>query len=144
MDADALDSTNVRRYWGNVDGEIMSGWELAVEWDVHGTPPGRARSTTTTPRTGGSWPSSSSDGKPRGAPPNPMTDDPMLARQFAPAGDDGRIVAVDSVAAQDFAIAALDHEVARRDREIAAYDRAIAAELRQGSERLAARLRAFM
>jgi hypothetical protein len=38
MDADALDSTNVRRYWGNVDGEIVSGWELAVAWDVQGTP----------------------------------------------------------------------------------------------------------
>jgi hypothetical protein len=73
-----------------------------------------------------------------------MTDDPTLARQFARAGDDGCIVAVDSVAAQDFAIAALDHAVARRDREIASYDRAVAAELRHGSDQLAARLRAFI
>jgi hypothetical protein len=73
-----------------------------------------------------------------------MTDDPTLTRQFAHAGDDGRIVAVDSVAAQDFAIAALDHAVARRDREIASYDRAVAAELRHGSDQLAARLRAFI
>ena len=73
-----------------------------------------------------------------------MADDPTLARLFARAGDDGRIVAVDSVAAQDFAIAALDREAARRDREIAAYDRAVAAELRHGSDQLAARLRAFM
>jgi len=38
MDADALDGTNARRYWGNVDGEIVSCRELAVEWDVRGTP----------------------------------------------------------------------------------------------------------
>jgi hypothetical protein len=73
-----------------------------------------------------------------------MTDDPTLARQFAAAGDDGRIVAVDSVAAQDFAIAALDHEVARRDREIATYDRAVGAELSHSSDQLAARLRALV
>lgn len=38
MDADSLDSTDVRQYWANIGGEIVAGWELAIDWNAQGTP----------------------------------------------------------------------------------------------------------
>lgn len=38
MGAKTLNASDVRHYWANVSGQIVPGWELAVDWDAHGTP----------------------------------------------------------------------------------------------------------
>jgi hypothetical protein len=38
MDAHTLTATDVRHYWANVNGQIVPGWELAVQWDRQGAP----------------------------------------------------------------------------------------------------------
>jgi len=38
MDAHILNASDVRHYWDNANGQIVDGWELAIEWDRHGAP----------------------------------------------------------------------------------------------------------
>jgi hypothetical protein len=38
VSAHTLNASDVRHYWDNVNGQIVEGWELAVEWNRQGGP----------------------------------------------------------------------------------------------------------
>jgi hypothetical protein len=38
MGAETLTASDVRHYWANVNGQIVPGWQLAVQWDRQSTP----------------------------------------------------------------------------------------------------------